>query len=84
VPIVPGLKILTSINHLTVLPRYFHLTIPDALAAEIEADPKNVSEIGIRWARDQSRELLEAGVPGLHFYIMGTPQPALDVIKGVR
>ncbi|NBB75762.1 MAG: methylenetetrahydrofolate reductase [NAD(P)H] [Bacteroidetes bacterium] len=84
VPIVPGLKILTSINHLTVLPRYFHLTIPDALAAEIEADPKNVSEIGIRWARDQSRELMEAGVPGLHFYIMGTPQPALDVIKGVR
>jgi len=84
VPIVPGLKILTSVNHLTVLPRYFHLTIPDALSAEIESDPENVTEIGIKWAQDQSRELLEAGVPGLHFYIMGTPQPALDVIKVLR
>ena len=84
VPIVPGLKILTSLRHLTVLPRYFHLTIPDELSAEIEANPDNVEEIGIEWARKQSIELMESGVPGLHFYVMGSPMPAIEVLKGIN
>ncbi|MGF1671821.1 MAG: methylenetetrahydrofolate reductase [Balneolaceae bacterium] len=83
VPIIPGLKILTSLNHLTVLPRHFHLTIPDELANEIESDPENVTNIGVKWAQQQSLELLEAGVQGLHFYIMGDPQTAIDVIKAL-
>ncbi|MEX0647266.1 MAG: methylenetetrahydrofolate reductase [Balneolaceae bacterium] len=80
VPIVPGLKILTTTNHLKSLPKFFHLNIPDELTAEVDADPDNATNIGVKWAQKQSLELMENGAPGLHYYIMGNPQPALDVI----
>lgn len=84
VPIIPGLKILTTPGHLVRLPRNFHLTIPDALADELMADEKNAKAIGIEWAKQQSLELMEAGVPGLHYYIMGSPDPALEVIDFLK
>lgn len=83
VPIVPGLKVLTLQKHLTNLPKYFYLNIPTALADEVKANPNNAREIGIEWSRQQCIELLEYGVPGLHFYIMSNPNPAIDVIEGL-
>ena len=80
VPIVPGLKILRNENHLKSLPRYFHLNIPDELTENVSKNPDHVSEIGIEWAQKQSLELMENGVPGIHYYVMGSPKPALDVI----
>ena len=71
VPIIPGLKILTRKQHLSSLPRTFHVNIPAELADEVgEADPKHAKDIGVRWALAQTRELLERGVPTVHFYIM--------------
>lgn len=84
VPIIPGLKILTSVNHLKSLPKFFYLNIPDELTAAVDSDPGNVKNIGIEWARQQSLELLEKGAPGIHYYIMGNPQPALDVIDFLK
>lgn len=84
VPIIPGLKILTTTNHLISLPKYFYLNIPTELAATVDADPENVTNIGVEWARKQSLELMENGVPGLHYYIMGNPKPALDVISWLK
>jgi len=81
VPIVPGLKILTTSRHLKTLPKYFYLNIPDELTAAIDADPDNAKNVGVEWAQQQSLELMESGVPGIHYYIMGDPQPALDVIE---
>ncbi len=80
VPIVPGLKILTTPRHLTSLPQFFHLSIPEALTAEVSASPEHALDIGVEWAVKQCRELLEYGVPGLHFYVMGNPDPAIRVI----
>lgn len=80
VPIVPGLKILTRGHHLNFLPKYFHLNIPEELAKQVQAGPSNARSIGIEWGAKQCAELLEHGVPGLHFYIMGDPSPALEVI----
>lgn len=81
VPIVPGLKILTSKAHLQTLPRAFHVEIPEALAAEVEAArPEHVADIGIEWARAQAEELMNAGVPGIHFYIMSTAEHVLKVV----
>lgn len=84
VPIVPGLKILTTTNHLKSLPKYFHLNIPDELTAEVDSNPERAKSIGIEWAQKQTLELMEGGAPGIHYYIMGDPQPALDVIDFVR
>jgi methylenetetrahydrofolate reductase (NADPH) len=84
VPIVPGLKILTTPGHLVRLPRNFYLNIPDALAEEVSADEKKAKNIGIEWAKQQSLELMDAGVPGIHYYIMGSPDPALEVIDFLK
>lgn len=85
VPIVPGLKILTSKRHLRSLPRAFHTEIPEALAAEVEAaKPEHVAEVGVEWARKQAEELLDAGVPGIHFYIMSTAKHVVRVAEPLR
>ncbi len=83
VPIIPGLKVLTRPEHLTSLPRIFHLNIPQDLSDAVLADPRNASAIGIEWATAQCRQLLDAGVPGLHFYIMADPSPAVQVIDAL-
>lgn len=83
VPIIPGLKVLTSQKHLSNLPKYFFLNIPAALADEVNNNPARSKEIGIEWSRQQCIELLEYGVPGLHFYIMANPNPAIQVIEGL-
>ena len=71
VPIIPGLKILTTKRHLRSIPRTFHCEIPTALADEIEkAGKSDVMDIGVEWALGQAQELADNGVPSVHFYIM--------------
>jgi len=71
VPIIPGLKILTSLKQLNSLPKTFFVEIPDAFAEEVmAAKPEHVVDIGVEWALKQSQELLDRGVPSLHFYVM--------------
>lgn len=84
IPIIPGLKVLTSYNHLNSLPKHFHLSIPGDLAEEIEKNPKRATEIGVEWSIKQSMDLLEYGVPGVHFYVMTNPNPTINVVKGLR
>src|SRR5690606_19080254 len=73
VPIVPGIKVLTTKRHLQTLPSVFHVSIPEALATEAEeALPEHVTDVGVEWAIRQCEELLNAGVPCVHFYIMST------------
>jgi methylenetetrahydrofolate reductase (NADPH) len=79
-PIVPGLKILTRKRHLNFLPKFFHLNLPEKLALQVQENPSEARSIGIEWGIQQCRELIEHGVPGLHFYIMGNPSAALEVI----
>lgn len=75
VPIIPGIKILTKKSHLRTIPRTFHCEIPTDLADEVTAAKKDdVLGIGVEWARAQSQELLDRGVPSVHFYIMQSSQ----------
>jgi methylenetetrahydrofolate reductase (NADPH) len=73
VPILPGLKPITTKNQLTILPSFFHLEIPDELASALERciDNNEAAQLGVEWAVQQSKELMQAGVPCLHFYSMG-------------
>ncbi|HEX2254039.1 MAG TPA: methylenetetrahydrofolate reductase [Thermoanaerobaculia bacterium] len=71
VPIIPGLKVITSRNQLSTVPATFHVEIPPALADEVEAaEPERVVEVGVEWALAQTRELLAGGAPAVHFYVM--------------
>jgi methylenetetrahydrofolate reductase (NADPH) len=83
VPIIPGLKPLTGKSQLTVLPKTFHIDIPEELSEEAEKCKDNTSlkEVGIRWAIHQSKELIKRGVPTLHFYSMGKSDPIYRIAK---
>ncbi|MCA8833236.1 methylenetetrahydrofolate reductase [NAD(P)H] [Hymenobacter pini] len=73
VPIIPGLKPITTKAQLTALPRSFFLNLPDELVDAIHLAPDNAAarEIGIEWCINQSKELMAHGVPVLHYYSMG-------------
>jgi len=73
VPIIPGLKPLTTKAQLTALPRSFFLNLPDELVDAVHLAPDNAAarDIGIEWCINQSRELMAHGVPVLHYYSMG-------------
>lgn len=71
VPIIPGIKILTKKSHLRSIPRTFHCEIPSDLADEVATAKKDqVLDVGVEWARQQSQELLDRGVPSVHYYVM--------------
>jgi methylenetetrahydrofolate reductase (NADPH) len=83
VPIIPGIKVLTSANQLTAIPKSFYVDIPEDLAHAMTSQPDKSRAIGIEWSRQQCRALLEGGVPGLHFYIMANPTAVIEVIDGM-
>lgn len=72
VPVIPGLKPLTTKKQLTILPSIFHVDMPDDLVNEVEKCENNdqVKEVGVEWCIQQSKELMEAGAPVLHYYTM--------------
>ncbi len=73
VPIIPGLKPLSTLRQLSVLPETFSITIPEDLRVEVERFAGNaqaVRQIGLEWTIAQSRELMAAKVPVLHYYTM--------------
>jgi methylenetetrahydrofolate reductase (NADPH) len=85
VPIIPGVKILKRKRHLRLLPKYFHTEIPEALTAEVDAaDPEHVEDIGVEWAIQQTEELMDAGVPCIHFYIMSSAETVKKVVEPLR
>ncbi|RSK50794.1 methylenetetrahydrofolate reductase [NAD(P)H] [Hymenobacter rigui] len=73
VPIIPGLKPITTKAQLTALPRAFYLNLPDELVDAVHLAPDNAAarEVGIEWCINQSKELMAHGVPVLHYYSMG-------------
>jgi methylenetetrahydrofolate reductase (NADPH) len=85
VPIIPGLKIVTSKAQLHSIPKNFHVTIPSALSDEIEkAKNEDVMAIGVEWAADQVQELLDRNVPSVHFYIMLNSKPISMVMERLK
>ena len=71
VPIIPGLKILTTRKQLTSIPRTFHCEIPAELTEAVDrAGEGEVTETGVNWTLHQMGELIENGVPAIHLYVM--------------
>ena len=73
VPIIPGLKPISTKKQLNILPHRFHCDLPEELIKQVIKcnDNTQVKEVGIEWCIEQSNELKKAGVPFLHYYSMG-------------
>ncbi len=85
VPIVPGLKPITLKNQLTVLPKIFHVDIPEAFAKELRKckDNDEIKQVGVEWCTMQAKELISKNVPVLHFYSMMASKSVQNVAKAV-
>ena len=72
VPIIPGLKPIKTMRHISFLPKFFHIDYPEELSKELLNCKTNadVEKVGVDWGVQQSKELKEAGVPCIHYYTM--------------
>jgi len=85
VPIIPGLKPITTRKQQNILPRIFHIDLPEPLAEALEKCETDAQarQVGIEWCIQQSKELVQYGVPVLHFYSMGKSEAVKAVAKEV-
>lgn len=83
VPVIPGLKPITSQRQIDLLPRSFHIDIPQALVSRLGKTPDDAYQIGIEWAISQSRDLLAHGAPAIHYYTMAKPDNVCQIVQEV-
>lgn len=84
VPIIPGLKPLSSARQISLLPEAFSIDIPKELTDEIAKagdDKEAVYQIGTEWCTAQCKDLIKKGVPAVHFYTMGKPRNITAIMK---
>jgi methylenetetrahydrofolate reductase (NADPH) len=85
IPIIPGIKILSTEAHLTALPKYFHIKIPEALSSNLRGKSKHeIRKIGLEWTMNQVQELIDAKVPCVHFYIMSSAKLITEVVSNFK
>ncbi len=85
VPIIPGLKPLATKKQLNLIPHRFKVDLPDDLIMEVvrAKDNEAVRQVGVEWCIAQSKELINAGIPVLHYYSMGKSDNIKAVAKAV-
>lgn len=85
VPIIPGIKPITLCNQLNVLPKIFHTNIPEEFACELRkcTTDAEVTEVGVEWCTKQVKELIDYGVPSIHFYTLMATQSVKRVAQQV-
>jgi len=85
VPIIPGIKPIQNLNHITFLPKFFNIDFPDDFANALTKCKTNadVHSLGVEWGIQQAKELKEAGVPCIHFYTMSKSESVKAIAKSV-
>jgi len=83
VPIIPGIKPISALHDIELLPQTFHIDLPNDLFANVSKCKTDAEarEAGIEWATMQSRELLKLGVPGIHYYTLGRSDNIARIVK---
>ena len=85
VPIIPGLKPISTQKHIEMLPHIFNIDIPEALMKEIKQckSDESIYQAGLEWCTSQSKELLRQGVPAIHYYTMGKADNIRKILREV-
>ena len=85
VPIIPGLKPIATKKQLNLIPHRFSVELPDDLIMSVVKAKDNdaVKQIGIEWCTQQSKELVAAGIPVLHYYSMGKAENVKAIAKEI-
>jgi methylenetetrahydrofolate reductase (NADPH) len=85
IPIIPGLKPIATKKQLNLIPHRFSVELPDDLIMAVVKAKDNdaVKQIGVEWCTQQSKELVAAGIPVLHYYSMGRAENIKAIAKEV-
>ena len=85
VPIIPGIKPLTTLTQATLLPKTFHIDMPEELAKEMARCKSNddVKALGVEWGTAQAKELKAANVPSIHFYTINATASVERIARNV-
>jgi methylenetetrahydrofolate reductase (NADPH) len=85
VPIIPGLKPISALGQLVALPKIFHIDLPEELSEAVQdcTNVKDVKKVGTEFMIQQCKELMDFGVPVLHFYTMGKPEQTYNIAKEI-
>jgi methylenetetrahydrofolate reductase (NADPH) len=85
VPIIPGIKPITFLRDMSILPQTFHIDLPEDLVHELEKCTTNEAawQVGVDWAIMQSKELKASGVPVIHYYTIGISDNIRAIVKEV-
>jgi len=86
VPIIPGLLPVTNLSQIQRITSLCKARLPEAFVAEL-SQQDNADwqfEVGVRWAARQAQELIDAGVPGLHFYVLNKSPATAAVLNQVK
>jgi methylenetetrahydrofolate reductase (NADPH) len=83
VPIIPGIKPVSALNDINLLPQTFHIDLPNELFLAVRKCKTDAEarEVGIEWATMQSKELIKMGVPGIHYYTLGRSDNIARIVK---
>ena len=83
VPVIPGIKPISALNDIKLLPQTFHIDIPNDLFSSVQncKSDREAREVGIEWAAMQSKELIRLGVPGIHYYTLGRSDNIARIVK---
>ncbi len=85
IPIIPGIKPMSKLSQLTVIPKTFKVDLPKELVSEalkLHTDDE-MKQLGIEWGVQQCKDLLKAGVPSLHFYALGATDSVKEIAKKI-
>ena len=85
VPIIPGLKPISTKKQLNLLPHRFHVDLPEELIKQVIKCNSNdeIKQVGIEWCIEQSKELMKFNVPFLHYYSMGKSENIIKIAEAV-
>jgi methylenetetrahydrofolate reductase (NADPH) len=85
-PIVPGIMPITEFARIKRITSMCGAAIPADLAGRLEAAQEDAGaqfEIGVEYAIEQCRELIDAGVPGVHFYVLNKSQACERILDAL-
>jgi len=83
IPIIAGIKPISALNDIKLLPQAFHIDLPNELVTAVQKckTDSEAREVGIEWATMQSKELISEGVPGIHYYTLGRSDNIARIVK---
>jgi len=83
VPIIPGIKPITSIGQLSLLPKVFKVDIPNEFANRLLAcaTEDERKAVGVEWGIKQVNELYENGAPSIHYYSLNAVNSVREIVR---